>query len=100
MTDGNKLGRKYQKALDQLEIAERRMARAFTAWLKARRVVKSMGKKLDKLPGAAEYKGCVGCDGQGPVNFMGLCAKCEPPEPLLGESDQAKRFIEEMRAFN
>ena len=43
------LGTKYQKALDTLEAAEKKMARAFNAWIKARAQLRALGKKLDTL---------------------------------------------------
>ena len=43
------LGTKYQKALDTLEAAEKKMARAFNAWIKARARLRSIGKRIDTL---------------------------------------------------
>lgn len=41
------LGAEYGKCLDDLERAERKMARAFNAWQKARARLRSLGKKID-----------------------------------------------------
>lgn len=40
-------GRAYAAALDQLERAESKLARSFTAWLKARAVLRRVSRKLD-----------------------------------------------------
>lgn len=39
----------YQKALDDLDTAERKMRRAFKAWDRARQRLAREGKKLDRL---------------------------------------------------
>jgi hypothetical protein len=39
----------YADALERLEEAEAKLTRAFNAWIKARRDVRGLGKKLDAL---------------------------------------------------
>jgi hypothetical protein len=43
------LGARYQKALDTLEAAEKKMARAFNAWIKARAQLRALGKRIDTV---------------------------------------------------
>jgi hypothetical protein len=87
---GTRTGVDYQKALDKLEVAERRLARHFAAWQKARVRVRSLGKRLDTLGTACDFKGCVTCGAKGTaVDFMGQCETCAP-EPALGETAQAR----------
>jgi hypothetical protein len=43
------LGAVYQDALDALEAAEKKMARSFNAWIKARAKLRALGKRLDTL---------------------------------------------------
>lgn len=38
----------YQKGLDQLDAAERKLRRAFTAWTNARRAVANADRRLNK----------------------------------------------------
>lgn len=38
----------YQKALDALEVAERKLSRAFNAWNNARRALRLADKRLNK----------------------------------------------------
>jgi hypothetical protein len=42
-------GNAYAAALDQLDRAEVKLARSFNAWLKARKAVRSIGRKLDTM---------------------------------------------------
>lgn len=47
-------GNAYADALERLEAAEAKLARAFNAWIKARRGVRSIGRKLDSLQSGME----------------------------------------------
>jgi hypothetical protein len=40
---------RYVKATDRMEAAERKLAAAFNAWIKARKDVRAANRKLDEL---------------------------------------------------
>lgn len=44
---------RYVRATDRLEVAERKLAMAFNAWVKARKDVRNANKKLDSIQAAA-----------------------------------------------
>lgn len=46
-------GARYVRATDRLEIAERKLAMAFNAWIKARKDVRAANKKLDTIQSSA-----------------------------------------------
>lgn len=50
-------GQRYVKAIDRLEIAERKLAMSFNAWIKARKDVRAANKKLDAIQSAAWQHG-------------------------------------------